>query len=318
MTALEHATFPENQEYHDGDGLSWSKFKHFLTSPLQYDYLFGLEGVGVKESPEMTFGSYVHSLVLEPHLTSKHFQPIQDMPLRSNADKLTYIDWLILIEAISMDESVGLESMKADDLRALALQSTIRFFSHEDYAKGQQIANLLHPYFPDVNRGNVEAAFHTEIDGVRVKCKIDHIDNAGTIKDIKTCSQLDKWLGGLSYGDQLCGDAWYRMVIREATGTLPPTIEYVGVSTVEPFQVCVRSHHERDFYLAEMRIREGLKRFKECQDSGVWPGVDATPEARKVEVRPYTKRQWEIEVYGTELTMDSAMEQISALEYWTE
>lgn len=295
MNILEKATFPQNDVYHAGPGMSWSKFKRFLASPIQYDYLFGKDGVGVKESPAMSYGSFVHSLVLEPELTSTFFRPWEEMPLRKKEEKKAYIDWLVMIDAAEPSEEETLMTLKADELRAVAKSSPTRFLSHEDYAKGKRIAELLRPYFPDVRKDNVEAAFYAEIEGVQCKCKCDHIDDSGQIKDIKCAGQLDKWLTSLEFGDLLCGDAFYRLVIKEATGKLPPPIEYVGVSTTEPFQVCVRKH-ETDFGLAEMRIRDGLNKYKECMESGLWPGIDETPEAKPVEIRTGTIDKFEKEL----------------------
>ena len=94
--------------------------------------------------------------------------------------------------------------------------------------------------------------------------------------DLKTCDAL-KWFEAdcrrYGYIHQL---AFYRAVIREATGETVP-VQIVAVEKSEPFATGVWKLTPEVLDYAEEINRAALARYRQCRQSGSWPtGYEAT------------------------------------------
>jgi hypothetical protein len=231
----------DNAEYHAAPRLSWSKFKVFLKSPLEYKHRF-LDGNDPGPTAAMQLGSLVHCLVLEPELFNRDYVVWTGA---SRATKAGKEEWALI-------EADGREPVK-----------------EADYEHAASVADAVRPHLPE---GETELAYHATIAGVECQCKVDRI-GVGACYDLKTCADIAKFQRGMEFGDWLLGDTFYRMVIQAATGVLMPPIRYVGVQTTAPNDV-LTVHYPADLYEPARDVLLGhLERFKSCQKSGLWPGI---------------------------------------------
>ena len=269
MNVLDHARSIDNLQYHADSRLSWSKFKRFLESPLAFRH--ALENPK-PATPAMAFGSLCHCLAFEPD---------------------TFADSYVVYEKLDGRTAAG-KAQKA------ALEADTRIaVPEDDYTVAQTVASYCQRHLPE--RGGIaEAAFYAEVEGVPVQCKCDLITAEGQIYDLKTCASLTRCLNGLEFGDWLLGDAWYRMVIKAATGITVPPILYVLVETEPPHDTAVRHYPAELFEVCELYIRMKLNEYKRCLESGVWHGIDATPEPKQIEVRPWAVSKLQGEVLDSD------------------
>lgn len=300
MDILTKADFPANSDYHANQDLSWTKAKVFMRSPLEYKHRF-LDGNDPGPTPAMVFGSLVHCMALTPTLIDEEFRVRGDMPLRSKADKERFIAHLVEIDAAHESERDTLMECKAEKLRKILSdfekELPIHFIDQAALDRAEKIASVATIAMPcksvdslDPQTCNVEAAFYATIEGVPCQCKCDLIDrDHQRVYDIKTTADLHRWARGLEMGDLLLADAWYRMVIREATGELVKPIRYIGVSTIEPVDYAIREYPEQVYDAAEEKLRDMLREYRICMDKNRWPGMDGEqyPTPRVVEVRPF-------------------------------
>lgn len=75
-----------NQEYHASEGISRSGISEFKKSPLHYwDRYLNPDRKPEKQSPAMTIGSAVHTLILEPHKFETEFCVLKKADFRTKA-----------------------------------------------------------------------------------------------------------------------------------------------------------------------------------------------------------------------------------------
>ena len=280
MNILHLADFPANEDYHARPDLSYTGFKVFKRSPLEYEHRF-VKGFDPGPTPAMEFGSLIHAFALEPDTALTDYQVRVEMPLRSKAYKEMFVTHLHMIGAElgdRMDDE--LVAMSADELRDLEKTAPVRFVAEDDYERGLFCAKIARCHLPLYIGHKIEAAFYARIEGVDVQCKCDCIDETGQIYDIKTCADIHRFERGLAMGDMIYGDTWYRMVIEAATGFLPPPIRYVGIETKQPHDCIVRWHPEDLYPMVKEEILGDLRRFAECQQDRQWPGLEDKAEIK--------------------------------------
>lgn len=315
---LEHATFLENALYHASDKTSWSELKVSMQSPLELKTKKEL-GASLKPSPAMTFGSLVHAMRLEPQNLADQFAVGLEFKFSSKADKDVYIDYLIELELACEGERATLQKLKKDDLLSLKPADVgVRHVSQADWDKAEELAAVLEPLMPDA-AGN-EAAFYATLAGVECQCKVDYLDiETNQVKDIKTTANIHKWCADADRGDLLYGDVFYRMVIEAQTGILIEPIEYVGISTVKPYQMCVRKHPERFYHVAKIKILAELQKLKACRDTGIWPGIDNQDGiAKEVQISSWKETELENEAHDCTELYDKMIEERAEQWPWEE
>ena len=151
-----------NEEYHgDTTHLSSSALKTLLISPAAYKEKY-IDGFSSGSSDAMDLGSYVHALILEPHLVDTEFAVFPGKVRRGVA-------WEEF-KAANKDKTIITSSQvaKANEM--------LEGYSNSDHAK-KLIAD---------NTGVPELSMFSEIDGVPVKIRTDFFTTNGDIVDVKT------------------------------------------------------------------------------------------------------------------------------------
>jgi len=108
---------------------------------------------------------------------------------------------------------------------------------------------------------------------VRRKAKLDAVSGRFGV-DIKTSTDAStdgfgRSAGKYAYASQ---DAWYRDALRACFGVDDPAFVFVVVEKFPPFLVNTIVLDPYDVELGGRRNRRAIDLYRECRDSGVWPG----------------------------------------------
>lgn len=134
-----------------------------------------------------------------------------------------------------------------------------------------QASVLKHPVAGELlTDGVAEGVVRAEYCGVPCQIRMDWFSRTEGIVDLKTCDSL-KWFEAdcRKYG-YLFQMAFYRAVVREATGLSVP-VKIIAVEKNEPFSTGVWSIASEVLDLAEPVNQAALQKFRECRNSGMWP-----------------------------------------------
>jgi len=231
-----------NADYHaDTEYLSSSDLKTLLKDPYEV-FLKKVEKISIpnKSSSAMDFGSYIHSLLLEPHKTAEEFAVFDG---RKQGKR--YVDF------------------KAENPGKIIINELADFNAQEivrDFAKHHQAPSVM-------TGGIAELSVFAEIDGVKVKARADYLTDSYVI-DIKTTSlplnsfsevvkSRDYGLSAALYLDLFNKDGANRDFLFIVIGKNPVEIKILKASkeTIE---------EGRALYMRALKIYMG------CKESGVW------------------------------------------------
>lgn len=155
------------------------------------------------------------------------------------------------------------------------------------------------------HRGGFEASLTTDLEGVSVKARMDKIRIAQTdavisfIADIKKVQvgrggQAEFFNSVKSYGYDFKA-AFYLDIARRVTGLRfidkcrLPAFYWVVIEDRPPHEIAVYQLTPELEEIGRTRYRRALAKFKECQESGKWPGYSDKIEL--LEVPDYYLRQ---------------------------
>lgn len=244
-------------EYHaqskSGDILSSHMLARFQEMPYKY---FAVITGRYKEpdKAEYAFGSAAHKLILEGREAFDQVYTVADGPVNERTgkpygkDTKAYQDWLSVQigEVLSTADFDEIEIMRAN------------------------IA--AHPEIPRIITGHgiAEGVVRAELEGVKCQIRMDYFDPEIGIIDLKTCRDIRFFeydMRSFGYAFQM---AFYRAVLRQATGTEYP-VYMVAIDKTE--------FHVAGYWLipgAELDIAErinaaAIRRLKECRETGIWP-----------------------------------------------
>ena len=158
-----------NEDYHkDRNFESSSSLKLFLKDSREYYKKYILEEKGEDQyKSAYDFGSYIHSLILEPEKTDSEFIIFEGLTRRSKA-------WTEFKEA-NQDKII---LTKSQDLMATSLIN-----AYKDNKETQEL----------IQDGCAEHTLCTELEGLKVKVRVDYIKE-GLVIDLKTTSDpVDKY-----------------------------------------------------------------------------------------------------------------------------
>jgi PDDEXK-like domain of unknown function (DUF3799) len=139
-------------------------------------------------------------------------------------------------------------------------------------------SRLLHP---DSGRPEVSLFWRDPEHGVDRRCRVDWLRNADTngrllLVDYKTCASaapdaVDRAIG--NYGYHLSG-AWYRdLIVGLGLASSVPVV-LVFQETSAPYLVHVVELDDQWLRIGEDLTRRALTTFRECTESGRWPGYE--------------------------------------------
>lgn len=231
----------------------WSQLSAILESPLHYQRTLDAPRVA---TPAMRLGTLVHAMVLESesyqytHVVRPDFGDLRRAAARAARD-----EW--------DEEHEGLHVYSGDEWdRAAAIASAVRRNPCADRLMRQAVER--------------ELDWRGEIDGIPAAGRVDLLssDSGGIVlADLKTCRSAAPALFGAEaarrmYHAQL---AWYARGIRHA-GHEADRLALIAVESAEPYDCVVYTLSEEDWHAGDLLVDEAIARYRECLDSGNWPG----------------------------------------------
>lgn len=262
-----------NAEYHASVPISKSKLDDLDRSP----YIFWKRHKDPnrpqrKATAAMSLGTMVHCAVLEPH---EFIHRYRVGPLVSTKNVKAWKDFVAElppgVDAITEDENQQIAKM-ADSLRALP-----------------QVAAML-----ENGRAEVSAFWTDKDTGVECRCRPDWVSPAGkhavSLLDVKTC--LDASAKGFAksaatyqYDKQ---NAFYADGYAAASGLAVDDFLIAAVESVYPYAATTYRFSVMDIAVARDHYKQSLALYKECEQSGVWPGY---PIESVLELPSWYRRQ---------------------------
>ena len=237
---------------HNGEFMSSHLLADFRESPA----LYYKEVSGEAEQPEsaaFTLGRAAHSLILEGREGFDRDFIVSDGPINGKTG-----------------EPFGKSTKAYTEWRNGLNRDVI---SNRDYGfiSRLHMSVLSHPVAGELLvEGVAEGVIRAEYCGVPCQIRMDWLNPRRGLVDLKTCDTL-KWFESdcrrYGYIHQM---AFYRAVIREATGETVP-VHIIAVEKNEPFSTGVWKLTPEVLDCAEEINRAALARYRRCRQSGSWP-----------------------------------------------
>ena len=229
-------------EYQALPGINWSTLKNMGASPLHYRHACDEDNEG---STRMLLGSAVHTAVLEPDEFPIRYAVFEGATRRGKAwDEF---------EAAIADKDI----LKASEYRlALAVRDAV----------------MAHKPARDLLTGTSEVVktWTDHVTGLACKCRIDHINAAGLVVDLKTTGSVDaREFERTSARMQYHGQVAYYERGADVSGS-PAYI--IAVEIDPPHDVAVFGVTAFALDYGDRLVSEYLNRVKACAESGTWPG----------------------------------------------
>jgi hypothetical protein len=195
-----------NTEYHsERKHFSSSALKLYLKDPIEFhkQYILGeFPAIPAPLQAAFDFGSYVHTLVLEPHLEEEEY---------------VYYDGMCSEEKAELVESNPNKIVITNSQVTQATRMMSNFNKTVFHPDGKKINSFF-------KKGKAEESFFTELDGMSVKVRTDYrkaTKRAASINDVKTTSKninlknIKKICEDLDYD---LSAALYLDVVQQVTG----------------------------------------------------------------------------------------------------
>ena len=244
------------ENYHfrsrSGEYMSSHLLADFRESPsLYYKEISGQ--IDLKESAAFTLGRAAHSLILEGRHAFDRDYIVCNGPVNPRTGEpfgkttKAYADWL---------EEQDREVISEKDF---------------GFIMKLQAAVCVHPEAVKLlAKGEAEGVVRACCCGVPCQIRLDWFNPDYGIVDLKTCDAL-RWFESdcrrYGYIHQM---AFYRMVLRAVSGTTFP-VYMIAVEKNEPFSAGVWKLTDEVLDLAEKTNKAALNRYRECDNSGIWP-----------------------------------------------
>jgi hypothetical protein len=149
----------------------------------------------------------------------------------------------------------------------------------------------------------VTMAWQDEATGLWCLSRPDTVNFDGTVTDYKRMSAsgnpfnhrlVDRRITDFAYDQQM---AFAAEGFERLTGQWPGMAAIIAQSDKPPHHVILREISEADLRMGQWRNRRALRRFRECLDSGVWPGPGDDVGAY---IRPEWQKEQLMELMQTE------------------
>ena len=265
-------------EYRREEGVNQSSLKKILESPAHYQAALKNKLV---PTPAMKMGTALHSLVLDG---KQAFDGLYFNRKKEGKD-LTVVEMKEVLDGKgikykSSAKKPELESLLYPDGKPIDRRTGL---SEDDYLDVQGMAESLRrlEWYAGTDAAYIkrnEVSIYLSHLGVPLKTRLDSVlVDEGIILDLKTTDSADpelfaKKVIGLGYDFQA---AVYTFAAEQAYGK-PFRFLFAAVERKAPYTVAV--YEADEFMQAEGRRKfdEAIKIYKECKDSGEWPGKEVT------------------------------------------
>jgi exodeoxyribonuclease VIII len=250
-----------NSEYHgDKNWLSSSNLKVLLKDRQQFHEEFILGNKRLTTGTFLDEGSYVHSLILEPHMVAEEYAISQSFHRRGP-------EWTSFVE---QNESTGkILLSKAQDKRC---RTYLQAFERNPLA-----VDL-------VKEGKAEYSICANIDGVNLKMRADWINvEEGYIADVKTSQfsvERDSFKMTMDKYKYPLSGALYAMIAEKHFGK-PFDFYYIAISKSD-LECRVFKTSEDTMSRGMFEVKKALSIYKECMETGNWDSPDLSDHKLRV------------------------------------
>lgn len=268
-----------NEDYHgDREYVSSSGLKLMFKDPREFynQYVLG-DFTNAPSGASLDFGSYLHSLILEPHKTEEEFAIFEGNRRQGKI-------WEEF-KAQNMDKTIltGIQHRKALSLMDKYNKATIIIDHPEEGAQEVEISSFF-------KRGAAEETFGAVIDDVKVKVRTDYrkeFKHFGSINDVKTTGDENLSIDNI---EKICARwsydisaALYCDVLEQATGK-PHDFFFLFISTSSGSIEIVKASDQM-IENGRRKYREAIRRLKIARETGVY---------FKNEIREVKSPDWDI------------------------
>lgn len=252
---MKHGKYPDltNQFYHQDEGISSSALKKLLKSAAHYQAYLNEDK---ETSKEMTLGSLVHTLILEPDkLEEQYF--VGEFNVRRGKD----------YEA------------------ALKLAGDRTVVTQEEFEKAEQIVEAFraqaidHPLLNGKEAklldGEKEHSYYWEDPKTAIlcKCRPDNLTPDGMVIDIKTTRDagLDSFQKTVTMFGYHLSAAFYLRGIEAVTGVRPKGFTIIAIETEAPYAFQVFQFGEQALRIGTEEFEKALEVYAEAVSTDLWP-----------------------------------------------
>ena len=241
-------------QYHQVAALSNSRMEDFLVSPANYKWY--LENPK-EETDSMTFGTLVHTAILEPEELHKRYvaRPLvdgQEVDMRTKAGK----------DFKAQAEAMGQEVVKGFELAAaITIAAQLNALTENNFNKVLEASRK-------------ELSLFWKHNSIPCKCRLDaYCESAATLIDVKTTknAKLDKFeRDAWSMGFHRKAD-WYRRGLN--AHSLPCRhVLFIAIEKTGPRDFIIYRLQDDILDLGRTQNDKIMIKFGNCHETGVWPG----------------------------------------------
>jgi len=228
--------------------LNYSRFKHFLDTPA---HLVAYDRAEREQSQALLFGDALHTLCLEG--TGVFHDSFSVLP--ENIDRRTKEGKAIYQEY----QATGKKLITQEDYdRICKMEVNLR---SNDLVK------------PLMQGGSNEVTLVGEINGVKVKARLDRMTADGDIIDLKSVNDIPttkNFRSTIFQYKYYVQAAFYSLLLKEATGR-EPKFYFIAMEKSDPYSVRVFTLDKEFIERGKKEVIEGLELYKACVKSNFWP-----------------------------------------------
>jgi hypothetical protein len=241
----------DEAEYHSHPALSSTGARRLLESPAKFQYERTHPRAG---RTAFDLGTAVHTKVLGTGASAIAYPDEHLTPSGNVSTKAATVEWAEEQRGLGLTPLAPAQMREVDAMAEAVL-------GHDDARS-----------FLESVSGR-EVSLFAEIDGVPTRARFDIYDGvrAGDLKTARDASPkgFNTAVGRLGYFIQ---DRWYGEAHTAITGTELESFRFLVVENVAPYLVGV---YDLDFMwedLAKERVKRARDLWRECTETGVWPG----------------------------------------------
>lgn len=147
----------------------------------------------------------------------------------------------------------------------------------KDYDRVLMMREVLlnnHDYSQIIYDGVPELSIFTEIDGVKIKVRLDRVTKDAAIVDYKTTQSAEpEKFGRLAFDNGY----WLKMALQHdafeiAYGQKPSSTNLLAQEKEEPYLAMMYALTPEQLMVGRMQYKTALQMYKACRDLDVWPG----------------------------------------------
>jgi len=246
-----------NDEYHEGSGISKTGIKEFMKSPMHYwERYVRPDRKPAPKSPQMTFGSAFHIMVLESHLFKNEVAIMPNVDRRTKVgkeefDKFNAEHGKKII--ISADEFEILKVMAEKILSNPTARKLIEGGQYErSIYYNDDETNLLCKTRPDILHGHFIADVKTAADASF------------------TAFQRDMFNYGYHLQAAMCFDG-----VNKILQTEMQEFVFIVIEKLPPYAVAIYALDLDSIEFGRNKYRSELVKLKQCMNENEWPSYES-------------------------------------------